>query len=193
MSANEVPDTDEDLLDDLFELVPRECAVFPERVKDYLDVKELGLPFIEMVKLGVEIDDHLNEQTKADLYGPEIMKEIQLTREPPPPVHPESLGGIEGSTVLETFRESSSYVDSTYPSLVDMYRREVVIDWMMEICVSLDMRDTTFALSISIFDRYLAVFSRDKKVRNCALQPHLPSQSSSQANAKREYRYESRN
>lgn len=52
-----------------------------------------------------------------------------------------------------------------------MYRRGVVIDWMMEVCASLSMRCTTFALAVSIFDRYLAVFSRDREVRNCTLQP----------------------
>jgi len=61
--------------------------------------------------------------------------------------------------VLETFRESCSYVDSRYPRCMDMYRRGVVIDWMMEVCDSLSMRDTTFALSVSIFDRYVRVFS----------------------------------
>lgn len=58
-----------------------ECALFPKRVKEYPDLRELGLTHDECEKLEGEITDYLEEQSANDLLGPEMMQSFNQDEE----------------------------------------------------------------------------------------------------------------
>lgn len=68
-----------------------------------------------------------------------------------------SPGGIEHKAVLPSYIEASASIEPSSSRRLGAVERAVLVDWLAEICSNLKMRDTTWALAVSLLDRYVAV------------------------------------
>ena len=66
-------------------------------------------------------------------------------------------GGIEFQAVLPLYTKASASVGPPTSKRVGAVERAVVVDWLADVCSDLNMRDTTWALAVSLVDRYLAL------------------------------------
>lgn len=67
-----------------------------------------------------------------------------------------NVGGVEQDTVLSTYTSNAvAIVHKDYSDLrPGIETRLVAVDWMAEACVHLRMRETTWALAVTLLDRY---------------------------------------